>query len=179
MPSFLATARSNKLPSTGTGNITSETQINGSDGNLLVCPFEGSLVMQTPGNARRFKLSIAGYGVSGTTSTFTLKLYFGTSTTIASNGTAMISATTASFASTNQNFFLNVELIYDSVSKSFAGVYYGQAANTLIDLTAITQTSVTTVSDVAEGQGFSLTGIFNSTNASNNLVVTTFEIIPD
>jgi hypothetical protein len=180
MPSFLATSHSNKLPSTGTGNVIAETQILGSDGNLLILPLEGSLILQTPGNARRFKISIAGYGKSGTTSTVTLKLYFGTSTTISSNGTALVAPTTASFGSTNQNFFLNVELIYDSVSGSIAGIFYGQAANTLIDLTAITQTSVASgISDTAEGQGFTLTAIFNSTNASNNLVITTFELIPD
>jgi hypothetical protein len=91
----------------------------------------------------------------------------------------MVSITTASFASTNQNFAVDVFLTYDSVSKSFGGIYFGQACNTLIDLTAITQTSVTSVSDVSEGQGFNLTAIFNSTNATNNLVVTTFEIIPE
>ena len=180
MPSFLATARSNQLPSKATGNVTSETQILGADGKLLICPLEGSLVLQTPGNARRFRLSIAGYMTSGTTSTVTLKLYFGTSTTIATNGTALISITTASLASTNQNFFLDVQLIFDSVSGSFGGYYVGSAVNTLIDLTAITQTSVASgIADSAEGQGFNLTAIFNSTNASNNLFVTAFEIIPE
>lgn len=179
MPSFLATARSNQLPSRGTGNVTSETQILGADGNPLILPIEGSLVLQTPSNARRFRLSIAGYGVSGTTSTVTLKLYFGTSSTIANNGTAVFSITTASFGSTNQNFFVDVNLIYDSVSKSFAGYFIGSACNTNIAATAITQTSVTTVSDSAEGQGFTLTAIFNSTNSTNNLFVTTAEIIPE
>ena len=179
MPAFTATARSNQLPSKGTGNVTSETQILGQDGKVLICPLEGSQVLQTPGNARRFRLSIAGYGTSGTTSTVTFKVYFGTSSTIASNGTAMVSVTTASFASTNQNFFLDTYLIYDSVSTSFAGYTIGSAVNTNVAQTAITQTSVTTVSDVAEGQGFTLTAIFNSTNSSNNLVVTTFEIIPE
>jgi hypothetical protein len=179
MPSFLASARSNKLPSTGTGNVTSETQILGSDGKVLVVPIEGSLVLQTPGNARRFRYSIAGYMTSGTSSTVTLKMYLGTSTTIANNGTALFSITTASLGSTNQNFFLDLVLMYDSVSQSIAGYYVGQACNTLIDLTAITQTSLTTFSDVAENQGFTLTAIFNSTNASNNLIVTTAEIIPE
>lgn len=179
MPSFNATSRSNQLPSKGTGNVTSETQILGADGKLLTLPLEGSLVLQTPGNARRFRLSIGGYMTSGTTSTVTLKLYFGTSTTISSNGTAIVAPTTASLASTNQNFFLDVHLIYDSVSTSFGGYFIGSAVNTNIAATAITQTSVTAVSDVAEGQGFSLTAIFNSTNASNNLVVTTFELIPE
>jgi hypothetical protein len=180
MPSFLATARSNQLPSKGTGNVTSETQILGADGKVLIIPLEGSLVLQTPGNARRFKLSIAGYMTSGTTSTVTLKLYFGTSTTISSNGTAMFSITTASLASTNQNFFIDVWLVYDSVSGSFGGNFFGSAVNTLIDLTAITQTSVASgIADSAEGQGFTLTAIFNSTNASNNLFVTTAELIPE
>jgi len=179
MPSFLATARSNQLPSKASGNLTSETQILGADGKLLICPMEGSLALSTPGNARRFRLSIAGYMTSGTTSTVTLKLYFGTSTTISSNGTAMFSITTASLASTNQNFFVDVNLIYDSVSTSFGGYYIGSAVNTNISATAITQTSVTAVSASSEAQGWNLTAIFNTTNASNNLVVTTFEIVPD
>ena len=178
MADFLATSRSNQLPSKGTGNIVAETQILGADGKLLICPIEGSLVLQTPGNARLFDLHIAGYGTSGTTSTVTLKLYLGTSTTIASNGTAVISTTTSSFASTNQNFFVKTEFIYDSVSGLIQGCFHGLQVNTVIALTNVTATSLGSFSDSAEGQGFTLTGIFNSSNASNNLVITTFELIP-
>jgi hypothetical protein len=179
MPSFLATARSNQLPSKGTGNVIAETQILGADGKVLILPLEGSLVLQTPGNARRFRLSFAGYGTSGTTSTVTFKFYLGTSTTIASNGTAFASITTASFGSTNQNFFVDFYLIYDSVSTTIAGYFIGSACNTNIAATAITATSTGTFSDSAENQGVTITAIFNSTNATNNLFVTTAETIPE
>jgi hypothetical protein len=179
MPSFLASARSNKLPSLGTGNVTSETQILGQDSKPLILPLEGSLVLQTPGNARRFRLSFAGYGTSGTTSTVTFKFYLGTSSTIASNGTAFASITTASFGSTNQNFFLDFYLIYDSVSTGITGYFIGSACNTVVAQTAITTTSTLAFSDSAENQGITMTAIFNSTNATNNLVVTCAEIIPE
>jgi hypothetical protein len=174
MPSFLATSHSNQLPSKGTGNVTAETQILGADGNLLILPLEGSNILQTPGNCRLFDVIIAGYAGSGTTSTLELKMYLGTSTTIANNGTAIFDITTASLASTNQNFFIKVEFIYDSVSKKIQGCYHGLQVNTVIALAAVTATSLGSFSDLAEGQGFTLTALFGSTNASNNAVITTF-----
>lgn len=175
MPSFLATARSNKLPSQATGNVTAETQILGSDGALLLCPIEGSSTL----NNRRFRLSIAGRATSGTTSTVNLRLYLGTSTTIATNGTALFNITTASFASGSHTFAIDVLLKLDTVGNIIEGIYFGQAVNTLIALTAITSTSTGSFSDTSETQAFNLTAIFNSTNASNTLVVDTFELIPE
>jgi hypothetical protein len=178
MPSFLATSHSNKLPSTATGNVTAETQILGSDGNLLILPIEGSYALQTPGNYRKFRVTIGGYATSGTTAQVTLKMYLGTSTTIASNGTAVIGPQFASLASGSHNFFITIDMSYDTVSKIIEGIYYGQAVSTLINLTAITTTSTGSFSDLSESQGFTLTAIFGSSNASNTLVISQFELEP-
>jgi|SRR5271166_4136247 len=176
MPSFLATARSNKLPSNSLANPTSEAQFLGSDGNPLICPIEGSQVLQTPGNQRRFKLSIAGYGTSTGANNLVIKLYLGTSSTIANNGTAFLSSGNIAMNSTNQNWFLNVELTYDTQSKQIGGIFYGFGAAGLIDLTAITMTSTGSFSDTAEGQGITITATCAGTSSH---VVTCFELIPD
>jgi hypothetical protein len=177
MPSFLASARSNKLPSNLLSNPTSESQFLGSDGNPLVLPLEGSLVLQTPGNARRFRLSVAGYGTSTGANTLTIKLYLGTSSTIANNGTAFIS-TTVAMNSTNQNWFLDVYLIFDTQSKQIGGYFIGYAglSTGVIAQTAITGTSMGSFSDSAEGQGITITGTCAGTSSH---VVTTAEIIPE
>lgn len=177
MPSFSATARSNKLPSNSLANPTSEAQFLGSDGNPLVCPIEGSLVLQTPGNQRRFRLSVAGYGTCTAGNSLTLKLYLGTSSTIANNGTAFIS-TTVAMNSTNQNWFLDIYLNFDTQSKQVGGYFIGYAglSTGVIAQTAITSTSMGSFSDSAEGQGFTITGTCAGTSSHT---VTCFEIIPD
>jgi hypothetical protein len=175
MPGFLATARSNKLPSANTGNVTAETIILGSDNLPLICPLEGSSVL----NNRRFRLSISGHATSGTTSNLTIKLYLGTSATLANNGTAILSTGAMALASGSQNFFVDVLMNYDTVSQKIQGIFFGQGVNTLIALTALTATSLGSISDVAEGQGFTLTALFGSTNATNACVIDTFELIPE
>jgi hypothetical protein len=173
MPSFLATARSNKLPSANLGNATAETQFLGSDNVLLVCPMEGSLVL----NNRTFRLRIAGRCGSGTTSNFTVAVYFGVSTTIGSNTKIATTAATA-MASASHNFLIDVTMQYDTTSNKIQGQYSGNIANGLITAAGLTN-ALTSVSDVAEGQGFTVTGLFGSTNASNSAIIDTFELIPE
>jgi hypothetical protein len=177
MPSMLATARSNKLPSKTLVSPTAEAQFLGSDGNPLVLPLEGSLVLQTPGNQRRFRLSVAGYGTSTGANTLTIKLYLGTSATIASNGTAFIS-TTVAMNSTNQNWFFDVYLNYDTQSNQVGGYYVGYAglSTGIIDITAITSTSMGSFSDIAENQGITITG---TCAGMSSHIVTCAEIIPE
>jgi len=172
MPSFLASERSNKLPSTATGNVTSETQITGSDGNVLICPIPGSNVLKN----RRFTIRYSGHGTSGTTSTLALKFYLGTSTTISSNS-ALCTITSASFASGSHSFFGEIVLYAESVGSTIEGYYTGTAVNTLITTAVVTAQS--SFNPATEGQGFTVTALFGSTNASNTFVMDTFELIPD
>ena len=173
MPSFSATARSNKLPSANLGNALAEAQFLGSDGLVLTCPLEGSIVL----NNRTFRLRVAGRCGSGTTSNFTVAVYFGVSTTIGSNTKIATTAATA-MASANHNFLIDVTMNYDTASNKVQGQYGGNIANGLITAAGLTNV-LTSFSDVAEGQGFTVTGLFGSTNASNQAIIDTFELIPD
>lgn len=173
MPSFIATARSNKLPSANLGNALAEAQFLGSDGLVLVCPLEGSSVL----NNRPFRLRIGGRCGSGTTSNFTLKVYSGVSTTIGSN-TQIATSGAIAMASLNHNFFIEVLMTLDTTSSRVEGVFSGTMANGVIAVAALSNV-LTAFSDVAEGQGFTVTGLFGSTNASNQAIIDTFELIPE
>lgn len=180
MPSLLATTRATNLPSTGSGNvITTAAVILDSGGvNAVILPIPGSNVLK----GRRFNVRVSGYAVSGTTSTLTVSAYLTKgkpSSTVASNGTAWMATSATSLASTNQNFFLEAELMWDGVSTNIYGNYHGNIANTAVALTAITSTSTTTI-DLATEQGyvFSLSVLFGTTSATNNCVVTEFELEP-
>jgi|ERR1700690_1247137 len=178
MSSYLATSKG-ILPSTGSGNIitTAAMIVDNGGVNILVCPFEGSRQMQN----RMFKLVVSGHAVSGTTSTLTVGALFTQGrpvATVASNGTAFMATSATSLASTNQNFFLEATLMYDSTSKTITGYYMGSIANTLIVLTAVTATSLVSVDPVSENQFFSLSVLFGTTSATNNCIIDEFEISP-
>lgn len=179
MPSLQASYRAPNLPSTASGNIitTAKMVYDGGGTNILVLPFPGSNVLKN----RMFKIRVAGYATSGTTSTLTVSAYFvvGTpSATVASNGTAFMATSATSLASTNQNFYLEALCMYDSTSTTIMGTFFGQIANTAVALTAITTTSLTTVSSTLETQNFCLSWLFGTTSATNNCVVTEFELEP-
>ena len=173
MPRYDATARSNKLPSADLGNALSEAQYLGSDGNALVCPLEGSIAL----NNRPFRLVVMGRCGSGTTSNFTVAVYFGVSTTIGSNTKIATTAATA-MASASHNFRIEIQMQYDTTSNKVQGEFGGNIANGLITKAGLSNV-LTAFSDVAEGQGFTVTGLFGSTNAANSSVIYSFELIPE
>ena len=178
MSSYLASEKA-LLPSTGSGNvITTAAVIKDNAGvNALTVAFPGSRQMQN----RKFRMTVSGHAISGTTSTLTVSAYFTQgqpSTTVASNGTAFMATSATSLASTNQNFFLEATLMYDSVSQTITGYYMGSIANTLIVLTAVTATSLVSVSPTSENQFFSLSVLFGTTSATNNCIIDEFEIEP-
>src|SRR5216684_2439455 len=168
MPSFLATARSNKLPSAQIGNVIAETQYNGSDNLLLVCPLEGSQTL----NNRRFTVRIGGTCGSNGATNLTIKVYFGISATIASN-TALASTGAVAMASANHNFWLDILMQYDTISNKIQGYFIGQIAGTVVSETTLSAIP-TSVSDVAEGQGFTVTALFGTTQTGNVSIVQTF-----
>jgi len=105
-------------------------------------------------------------------------VYLGTSATIASNGTAILSSGNMAMNSTNQNWFIDVYLTYDSQSKVIGGVFQGYSGSStgILALTVITETSTGSFSDAAEGQGFTITATCGGTSSH---VLTCAEIIPE
>lgn len=170
MPSFLATARSNKLPSAALANPTSEAQFLGSDNNVLICPLEGSGAL----NNRMFRLRVAGHGSSTGANNLVIKVYFGISTTIGSN-TQIATSGNIAMASTAQNWYIDFIMQYDTSSNKVQGEFYGQGANALIARAALSN-ALTSFSDVAEGQGFTVTATCAGTSSHT---VDQFEMYPD
>lgn len=162
------------LPSAGIGNATAETIFSaGSPGNSA-----NSLILQVPANGelsnKRFRINVAGRVVPGTTGNFTYALYAGT--TITSGNKMATSAATSYTVNTNGSFWLVYEGYWDSSSKQIMGTFWGNQNNTILDITAASNViSQDPNPSLATTQKFIVTGLFGSTNASNNAFVDVFE----
>lgn len=173
MPEIGSGQRSNKLPSAGIGNATSETQFAGSDAALLICYLPGGNKL----NRRHFRIRCGGRVSPGTSGNFTVSLYFGTSSTIASN--TKIATTGAVNAAAAGNWSLEAECFYDSTSGRIEGLLKGFVYATAV-AQAILTNAATSVDLSTDGgnNGLTLTGLFGSTNASNTAFVDVFEVVP-
>ena len=135
-------SRSNFLPSKGLGNVsTTETQFLGSDGNVLAVSLPLSGKLSAPGGVKfaRFRVKVGGRVTTGATVTFTPIVYYGTSTTIASN-TAISTQVSPSLASVSTNWSCEICLQWDSTSGKLNGWYTAQ--------TDITRKAATTITNV-------------------------------
>mgnify|MGYP003395740219 CR=1 FL=1 len=166
-----------KVPATaigGTAITTVETQFKDYAGT-------NPLKVYVPGSTRldgqMFKIIVAGRAIAGSTYNFTLNLAYGISATYSSNTTVATSGTVA-IATTSCPFLLTAEFVWDSVSQKLFGVsgngFWG--ITPAIYTKAIT-TAVTSVDLTTEGLGFTLTGTFGTSHASNSAIITQFDII--
>src|SRR5215831_12279461 len=169
-------ANSNKLPSQALGNATSETQFLGSDGNILTVylPTSNKFVR---GKSAAFTVWVQGYVTTGTTSNWTPKLYYGNSTTIGSN-TGIAAPSGVSLATLTRSWYIAATLNWDSGSKRLTGSFDSQIGDTYVAPASLSVVAVSLKKKAADitTVGFSVTGIFGSTNASNTAVVDFFEI---
>lgn len=162
------------LPSAGIGNASSEAIFAaGSPGNS-----GNNLILQVPANGelsnRRFRITVAGRVVPGTTGNFTYALYAGT--TITSANKMATSAATSYAVTTNGSFTLMYEGYWDSSSKQIMGTYWGNQNNTILDVTACNNIiSQDPNPSPATTQKFIVTGLFGSSNSSNNAFIDVFE----
>lgn len=171
--SFLATSRSNKLPSVGVGNATTESIFNGSDSNQLQLAIEGSGVL----NMRPFRVRVWGRTTGGTTTNVTIALYLGTNATF-SNNTKLATTGAVACNSTSGNFFLETYMLYDTTSNKIQGYFWGFSNGVAVSPT-VQSAAVTGFSDTAEGQGLTVTALFSATNAGNTAFIDGFELIPE
>lgn len=164
------------LPSAGIGNATAQKLfIGGSPGasNLTLNITQSG---ELANHLLRFK--IGGRLQMGTTGTFQLRLY---------GGTAIVSAnllfdSNAISCTGNGNFLILVDTFWDSLSKTFCGVGYGQMLNTAIGITQLAN-AVTADPNGATAnpvpsytQSFVVSGQFGTTNSSNTAFVDMFEV---
>ena len=170
------TVNNSALPATigGTAAGTTETVVpNGATSSVaLVAAIPGkSGLEQIP-----FKIQASGYcKVNATTTTFTIKLYSGTSLTVASN-TLLKSSGAITPNETSFPWFLEGTAIYDSNSGRMGGIITFCIDNQLV-ATAAFANVVASISDSNNPVlSFALTGTFSASNAANLLSVQAFSV---
>lgn len=118
-------------------------------------------------DGKAFKVRAHGRISSGTTTNYTVALYWGTSTAVAGNTKIATSAGTAC-NNTNSNWELNAWLVWDSTSSKLNGRQEGQDNGTAIALAAVTGV-VSGVSPATANTGYALnvTSTFSATSTTN------------
>lgn len=160
----------NGLPSVGLGNATSETLFTGGK--------SGSLSIAIPANnelANRYlRFKVSGRVTPGASSTFQLRVYAGTA--IAA-GSKIIDSGAISATANSYNFLIFGEAYWDASSNQIQGVFWGQANNAVIALTAFSNSIASNPNPTAAtSQPFVVSGLFGTSNANNNAFVDMFEV---
>lgn len=159
--------RSNKTPSAALGNATTETTFKDSAGNCLTAylPATSKLV---EGKSAAFKVKAGGRATGGTTTNWTVALYWGNDPTYTNNSKIATSGT-FSIVSTDTNWFLEAVLVWDATSQKVNGYFSGQNGTTTVSPTTLSTAQTgkdLTAADVTS-VGFSVTGLFGTGNAGN------------
>jgi hypothetical protein len=161
------------LPSAALGNATSETIFaGGKTGNLILNLTQSG---ELANHLIRFKFG--GRLQPGTTGTFRVRLYAGSSIVSANQ----MFDTNAVSCTGNSNFLCLVDCFWDSLSKSFCGVGYGQMGNTALGITQLPNqvtadpNAALLATNALFTQPFILTGQFGTSNASNSAFIDLYE----
>lgn len=183
MPDIQAATTALPLPSAEInlgGTSTSEKQFltasaqNGvAAGQPLKCYTPGSNTLKS----RRFSVRVGGRVTGGTTTNFTAQIYWGTSSTIASN-TSIATSSTNAVNSTSGNWEMNADLRWDSTSSKIGGFFSGFVNATAVSRVVLSNLPTTVdLSGESTANGFTVTGTFSSGNASNVAYVDYFEVL--
>lgn len=184
MSDIQADSRALPLPSAeinlgGTGTaeaqfLTASAQNGVAAGTRLICYTPGSNQLKQ----RRFVVRVGGRVTGGTTTNFTGKLYWGTSSTISSNTSI---ATTGAIAvnSGSGQWELVAELTWDSTSAKIGGTFQGHVNATAVARVVLSNLPTTVdLSGESTSNGFTVTGTFSSGTATNAAYVDWFEVLP-
>lgn len=177
MPGIGMVYRSAFVPGADIGNASAETQFSNLNGA------QASLVLPADGQFTNSRLKVRIGGRVSTTSnlTFTVKLYFGTSATIASN-TLIFSSGAQTINAIKTNWHIDLDLFWDSDSSTFCGIGQGQAGNGVIGPAALSNVpsanpnNRNTLSNAAVSYGFTVTGQFSGSSAGNHAFLDLFNI---
>lgn len=172
MPAADTTHRAALLPSDALGaSSTSELQVT-KGGTLVTLPFEGSNVNKQ----RPFLLKIWGRSTTaGGASNLTVKIYYGTSSTIGNNVNIASTGAVAAGSSVSSNFYLECLCIVDSTSQKINGLLRGWVGATAV-AQAFATAVPTGVDPSVEGNAFSATIQFSASNAGIFAIVDGFEV---
>lgn len=182
-------ARPKQLPSADLnlgGTSTSEKVFTDSASTpaALVLPLDMDALAAANGKkCSIFKIIAAGRVTGGTTTNFTPKLYFGTSTTVASD-TAFASGAAVAVNSVSGIWAIEGMFVLDYVSGKIDGYFTNMVSGSTVTLTAAAKATATISSSSTPAlsfttqsqQGFVLTGTFSGGNASNVAYVDVFQL---
>lgn len=138
----------------------------------------GDVINNATYDGHPFTVRVAGKAFIAGTGTLAVTLKLGTSATSSSN-TTLANATKvgASVTATAQNFWLEGEFMWDSVSQSLTGVASGVVGGLLLAQIVITAQQVTNPNATTPATlNFIPSFTFSSANAGNTVTVTEFLI---
>lgn len=146
----------------------------------IICPLPSAAQLaqgsSTTGFSSRFKVRAWGRVTGGTTTNYTVTLYYGTSLTAASN-TVIEASSARAVDSANHLWSIEVDCQVDAVSDKIQGFGWAMVAN-LKDAEAALDNVPTSV-DVTAGTstlGFVVAGTFSSGDASNTAHLDGFQV---
>ena len=160
-------SKTSGLASDDLGNATSETQFTNSSGSLVT--------LQIPVSAanlnKPLRVIAGGRVISGASNTFTGKLYFGNSTTVASNALVETEAVTLT-ASTQQIWLVEAIISVTDANSSEPGTI----ALSFLNPSGTAGGSTTTNDPALLVAVLNVTGQFTSSDSSNAAYLDFFEI---
>ena len=164
------------LPSVGIGNASTEKLFVGGSPAGLNLTLNVTQSGELANRLLRFK--VGGRLQMGTTGTFDLRLYSGTSIVSANK----VFDSNAISCTGNGNFLVLIDTFWDALSKSFCGVGYGQMLNTAIGITQLANVvtadpnGATATPVPSYTQSFVVSGQFGTSNSSNTAFVDLLEV---
>jgi hypothetical protein len=168
------------LPSSDLGNVTIETQFKDGRGSLplqLALPSNGVLANKS------FRVRISGRVSTTTNTTFELRLYFGISSTIASN-TLIFDVGAQTVNNVTSSFEIWGDMFWSADANAITGRGTGQMANSVAGPGALINTPLSANPNrdsntfLASGStyGFTLTGVFGGSSTGNHAIVDSFDL---
>jgi hypothetical protein len=179
MPSAQTLYRAAMLPSNDLGNVTAETQFSNGRGALLqlALPSNNSLANKS------FRVRMSGRVATTTNTTFNLKVYFGISSTIASN-TLILDCAAQTVNNVTSSFSVWCDCFWSADANAITGSGQGEMANNIVGQAVLNNTPLAANPNrdsstfLASGgtYGFTLTGIFGGSSAGNHCIVDSFDL---
>lgn len=162
----------------GTGTSAIIFSTDGTTPILLPLPAASQLASGTGTSGRSSLFTVRAWGrvTGGTTTNYTVTLYYGTSITAGSD-TILLASTARAVDSANHLWFATATLVVDAVSDKIQGKAEIMIANLLNADAVISNVPTSVTVDANSTLGFVIAGTFSSGNASNAAYLDGFEIV--
>ena len=167
------------IPSADLGNATIEKQFLNARNALLTLRVPSNSLLSN----KAFRAHVSGRCTTTSSITFQLRVYFGSSTTIASN-TLMFDTGAQLVNGTSQPFRIHIDMAWSSDGLAITGDGTGQIANnfagpsTLQNIVTSADPNKDANTTLASQPTYTLTatGVFGTSNAGNHATIDLFEL---